>query len=112
MGSLRQRSVILKAVAMKMLEEGKFLTKHEYDDCLSVPIRSALVLNSFSNWSRLITIMRAEMPDVVAQIEAKNKPVTPPPKPAPTPAPKPKASPLSASPKATETKDGTSNETV
>jgi hypothetical protein len=108
MGSLRKRYAILNAVAMKMLEEGKYLTKHEYDNCLSVPIRSALILNHFNNWGRLIAIIKTDLPEVAAQIENKSKPIEPVKPVKPIEQAKPKVDPLSALSKAKETKDAIS----
>lgn len=59
----------MEAVAMKMVEEGKFLSKHEYDSCKTVPVRSAIVLNFFGSWTRLISLIKQDMPHVVQQIE-------------------------------------------
>ena len=58
MGTLRQRHVVLEKVAMFMLEQGKVLSKHEYDTMKQVvPLRSGLVLNHFGSWSRMLNII-------------------------------------------------------
>lgn len=62
----------MEAVALKMLEEGKILNKHEYDNCLTTPIRSALVLNHFGSWTRLVSLIEKDMPHVIAEIKAKS----------------------------------------
>lgn len=90
MGSLRQRGKVLEAVSMVMLEEGKILTKREYEHIETrTPIRAGLVLNFFGSWSRMLGIMENTLPEVWAEIKKKENP---PPKPAspkvPTPAPK------------------------
>ena len=91
MGSLRQRGKVLEAVAMVMLEEGKILSKREYEHMgTRTPIRAGLVLNFFGSWSRMLGIMENNLPEVWAEIKNKENP--PKPKPAapkvPTPAPK------------------------
>ena len=92
MGSLRQRGKVLEAVSMVMLEEGKILTKREYEHIETrTPIRAGLVLNFFGSWSRMLGIMQNSLPEVWAEIKKKENP-PPKPKPAPpkvpTPAPK------------------------
>ena len=92
MGSLRQRGKVLEAVSMVMLEEGKILSKREYEHIETrTPIRAGLVLNFFGSWSRMLGIMENALPEVWAEIKKKENP-PPKPKPAPpkvpTPAPK------------------------
>ena len=92
MGSLRKRGKVLEAVAMVMLEEGKILTKREYEHIETrTPIRAGLVLNFFGSWTRMLSIMENSLPEVWAEIKKKENP-PPKPKPAPpkvpTPAPK------------------------
>ena len=92
MGSLRQRGKVLEAVSMVMLEEGKILTKREYEHIEKrTPIRAGLVLNFFGSWSRMLSILESSLPEVWAEIKKKENP-PPKPKPAPpkvpTPAPK------------------------
>jgi len=91
MGSLRKRGKVLEAVAMVMLEEGKVLTKREYEHIETrTPIRAGLVLNFFGSWTRMLSIMENSLPDVWAEIKKKENPPPPPkPKPAPPKAPKP-----------------------
>lgn len=95
MGTIRQRHVALQEVAMTMLEEGKVLTKHEYDKLgKRVAIRSGLVLNFFGSWSRMLNIIQTELPEVWKEIKLKeNPPPPPPPKPKPAPKPEPKPAP-------------------
>jgi hypothetical protein len=91
MGSIRKRGKVLEAVSMVMLEEGKVLTKREYEHIETrTPIRAGLVLNFFGSWTRMVSIMENSLPEVWAEIKKKE---TPPPKPEPTPKPaaKPKA---------------------
>tara|TARA_Y100000389_G_scaffold189838_1_gene214014 strand:+ start:1553 stop:1885 length:333 start_codon:yes stop_codon:yes gene_type:complete len=91
MGSIRKRGKVLEAVSMVMLEEGKILTKREYEHIETrTPIRAGLVLNFFGSWTRMLSIMENSLPEVWAEIKKKE---TPPPKPEPTPKPaaKPKA---------------------
>lgn len=84
MGTLRQRHIVLEKVAMFMLEQGKVLSKHEYDTLKhEVPLRSGLVLNHFGSWSRMLGIIQDTLPDVWAEIKKKETPPPPPPKPAP-----------------------------
>ena len=79
MGSLRQRGKVLEAVSMVMLEEGKILTKREYEHIETrTPIRAGLVLNFFGSWSRMLGIMENTLPEVWAEIKKKENP---PPKP-------------------------------
>jgi hypothetical protein len=92
MGSLRQRGKVLEAVSMVMLEEGKILTKREYEHIETrTPIRAGLVLNFFGSWSRMLGIMENSLPEVWAEIKKRENP-PPKPKPAPKePKPAPKA---------------------
>jgi len=88
MGSIRQRNKALEAVAMVMLEQGKVLSRHDYEKLGNVPIRAGLALNFFGNWSRMLSIIESTLPEVWAEIKEKEnptpKPVAPkPPKPAP-----------------------------
>tara|TARA_R110001592_G_scaffold45998_1_gene146713 strand:- start:3152 stop:3484 length:333 start_codon:yes stop_codon:yes gene_type:complete len=85
MGSLRQRGKVLEAVSMVMLEAGKVLSRHEYENLgKSVPVRPGIVLNFFGSWSRLLSIMENTLPEVWAEIKEKETPTPkpPPPKPA------------------------------
>jgi len=90
MGSIRQRTKVLDAVAMVMLEQGKVLTKHEYEKIGAVPIRAGLVMNFFGSWSRMVSIMENSLPKVWAEIKEKESP-TPKPVPPKPPKPAPKA---------------------
>lgn len=100
MGTIRQRHIVLEKVAMTMLEEGKVLTKHEYEQLgAKVAIRAGMVLNHFGSWSRMLNIIQNTLPEVWADIKRKeNPPPPPPPKPEPKPAPKvePKPTPKAA----------------
>ena len=91
MGSMRQRGSVLEAVSMVMLEEGRVLTKHDYEHMKTrTPVRAGIVLNHFGSWSRMLNIMETNLPEVWAQIKLKENP-PPKPKPVPPKAPKPKA---------------------
>ena len=91
MGSMRQRGSVLEAVSMVMLEEGKVLTKHDYEHMKTrTPVRAGIVLNHFGSWSRMLNIMETNLPEVWSQIKLKENP-PPKPKPVPPKAPKPKA---------------------
>ena len=70
---------------MFMLEKGKVLEKHAYDELGNdVPIRSSMALNHFGSWSRLLTTLEGSFPDVWAEIKkAENPPPPPPPPPKP-----------------------------
>jgi hypothetical protein len=70
MSSIRMRERIMKDVGMKMLEEGKVLTKHEYDRCPGTPIRTGLILKQFGGWPRMVKLMEQTMPDLFIQIAA------------------------------------------
>ena len=61
----------MEAVAMKMLEEGKVLTQQEYDRCRTFPIRSALVLNHFGSWARLVNMLPTAFPAVWKELTTK-----------------------------------------
>jgi len=94
MGSMRQRGKVLEAVSMVMLEEGKVLTKHDYEHMETrTPVRAGIVLNHFGSWSRMLGIMETNLPEVWAQIKLKENP---PPKPKPVPPKAPKPSPKAA----------------
>ena len=94
MGSMRQRGKVLEAVSMVMLEEGKVLTKHDYEHMETrTPVRAGIILNHFGSWSRMLGIMETNLPEVWAQIKLKENP---PPKPKPVPPKAPKPSPKPA----------------
>jgi len=94
MGSMRQRGKVLEAVSMVMLEEGKVLTKHDYEHMETrTPVRAGIVLNHFGSWSRMLAIMETNLPEVWAQIKLKENP---PPKPKPVPPKAPKPAPKAA----------------
>jgi len=94
MGSMRQRGKVLEAVSMIMLEEGKVLTKHDYEHMETrTPVRAGIVLNHFGSWSRMLSIMETNLPEVWAQIKLKENP---PPKPKPVPPKAPKPAPKAA----------------
>lgn len=73
MGSLRKRYAVMKLVGIKMLEEGKVLSKHQYDRCSKVPIRSAEALRQFGNWPRLVDSLRTSFPDLWKEINSFSK---------------------------------------
>jgi hypothetical protein len=76
---------------MVMLEEGKVLSKHDYEHMKTrTPVRAGIVLNHFGSWSRMLNIMETNLPEVWSQIKLKENP-PPKPKPVPPKAPKPKA---------------------
>jgi len=94
MGSMRQRGKVLEAVSMVMLEEGKVLTKRDYEHMETrTPVRAGIVLNHFGSWSRMLAIMETNLPEVWAQIKLKENP---PPKPKPVPPKAPKPAPKAA----------------
>ena len=94
MGSMRQRGSVLEAVSMVMLEEGRVLTKHDYEHMKTrTPVRAGIVLNHFGSWSRMLSIMETNLPEVWAQIKLKENP---PPKPKPVPPKVPKPAPKAA----------------
>lgn len=68
--SIRKRNAIMRDIAMKFLEEGKVLSRGEYDRCGTVPVRTALIIGQFGSWARMVNLMRANMPEVFAEIEA------------------------------------------
>jgi cell division protein FtsN len=87
MGSMRQRHRVLEAVVMTMLEQGKVLSRHEYEQLgMNVQVRAGIVMNHFGSWSRLLRIIENTMPEEWAQMQPKAAP-PPPPKPEPKPAP-------------------------
>lgn len=94
MGSMRQRGKVLEAVSMVMLEEGKVLTKRDYEHMETrTPVRAGIILNHFGSWSRMLGIMETNLPEVWAQIKLKENP---PPKPKPVPPKAPKPAPKAA----------------
>ena len=65
MARLRVRNEILRALGMFMLEKGKILEKHDYDQYGSeVPIRSGMALNHFGSWSRILQTMEGSLPEL------------------------------------------------
>ena len=75
MGSIRRRDVAIQAAAMVMLEEGKVLSKKEFDN-ISRPtgVRSGNLMNLFGSWSRLVGFIEKDHPDVWAQLQEEKEP--------------------------------------
>ena len=75
MGSIRRRDVAIQAAAMVMLEEGKVLSKKEFDN-ISRPtgVRSGNLMNLFGSWSRLVGFIEKDHPDVWAQLHGEKTP--------------------------------------
>lgn len=71
MTRIRKRNAMLQAVAMKMLEEGRPLSRREYDLCSSPPIRSAELVKNFSSWTRMVKLIKADLPEVWDELERK-----------------------------------------
>ena len=85
--SIKRREVALKSLAMQMLEEGKILTKREYEMLRNrTEVRAGTLMNMFGSWSRMLTIMENSLPEVWAEIKEKENPK---PKPVPPKVPKP-----------------------
>ena len=74
MGSIRRRDVAIKAAAMIMLEQGKVLSKREFD---MIPertaIRSGNLMNLFGSWSRLVGFIEKDHPDIWAQLHGEKE---------------------------------------
>ena len=69
MGSIRRRDVAIEAAAMIMLEEGKVLSKKEFDSIARpTGVRSGNLMNLFGSWSRLVGFIEKDHPDVWAQL--------------------------------------------
>ena len=70
MGSIRRRDVAIRTAAMVMLEEGKVLTKKEFD-MITRPtgVRSGNLMNLFGSWSRLVGFIEKDHPDIWAQLQ-------------------------------------------
>ena len=108
MGSIRRRDVAIEAAAMIMLEEGKVLSKKEFDSIARpTGVRSGNLMNLFGSWSRLVGFIEKDHPDVWAQLKGE-----PAPEPEPEPEPEPveeedssKPDPLEALAKASEEKE-------
>ena len=75
MGSIRRRDVAIEATAMIMLEEGKVLSKKEFDN-ISKPtgVRSGNLMNLFGSWSRLVTFIEKDHPDIWDQLHGEVEP--------------------------------------
>ena len=75
MGSIRRRDVAIEAAAMIMLEEGKVLSRKEFD-AIARPtgIRSGNLMNLFGSWSRLVGFIEKDHPDVWAQLQGEPAP--------------------------------------
>ena len=75
MGSIRRRDVAIEAAAMIMLEEGKVLSKKEFDSIARpTGVRSGNLMNLFGSWSRLVTFIEKDHPDVWAQLHGEVEP--------------------------------------
>ena len=69
MGSIRRRDVAIEAAAMIMLEEGKVLSKKEFDSIARpTGVRSGNLMNLFGSWSRLVGFIEKDHPDIWAQL--------------------------------------------
>ena len=94
--SSKRRDIALKAIAMQMLEEGKVLTKREYEMLRNrTEVRAGTLMNMFGSWSRMLTIMENSLPEVWAEIKQKQNPKPVPPK-VPKPAIKASVKPATA----------------
>ena len=94
--SIKRREVALKSLAMQMLEEGKILTKREYEMLRNrTEVRAVTLMNMFGSWSRMLTIMENSLPEVWAEIKQKQNPKPVPPK-VPKPAIKASVKPATA----------------
>ena len=94
--SIRRREVALKSLAMQMLEEGKILTKREYEMMRErTEVRAGTIMNMFGSWSRMLTVMENSLPEVWAEIKQKQNPKPVPPK-VPKPAIKASVKPATA----------------
>ena len=94
--SIKRREVALKSLAMQMLEEGKVLTKREYEMLRNrTEVRAGTLMNMFGSWSRMLTIMENSLPEVWAEIKQKQNPKPVPPK-VPKPAIKASVKPATA----------------
>ena len=81
---------------MQMLEEGKILTKREYEMLRNrTEVRAGTLMNMFGSWSRMLTIMENSLPEVWAEIKQKQNPKPVPPK-VPKPAIKASVKPATA----------------
>ena len=75
MGSIRRRDVAIEAAAMIMLEEGKVLSKKEFDSIARpTGVRSGNLMNLFGSWSRLVGFIEKDHPDVWAQLQGEVEP--------------------------------------
>ena len=94
--SIKRREVALKSLAMQMLEEGKNLTKREYEMLRNrTEVRAGTLMIMFGSWSRMLTIMENSLPEVWAEIKQKQNPKPVPPK-VPKPAIKASVKPATA----------------
>ena len=94
--SIKRRDIALKAIAMQMLEEGKVLTKREYEMLRNrTEVRAGTLMNMFGSWSRMLPIMENSLPEVWAEIKQKQNPKPVPPK-VPKPAIKASVKPATA----------------
>ena len=74
MGSIRRRDVAIQAAAMAMLEEGKVLTKKEFDNIAKpTGVRSGNLMNLFGSWSRLVGFIERDHPDIWAQLHGEKE---------------------------------------
>ena len=75
MGSIRRRDIAIQAAAMAMLEEGKVLTKREFDNITKpTGIRSGNLMNLFGSWSRLVGFIEKDHPDIWAELQGEKAP--------------------------------------
>ena len=75
MGSIRRRDVAIRAAAMAMLEEGKVLSKRDFDNITKpTGIRSGNLMNLFGSWSRLVGFIEKDHPDIWAELQGEKTP--------------------------------------
>jgi hypothetical protein len=73
----RLRKVTLEQIAMRMLEEGKPLTAHEYKSLGSAPIRYSTAIRIFGRWERVLSYIESSLPKVWEELTNPPKPVEP-----------------------------------
>ena len=70
MARSRARLALLQDIGMHMLEKGKVLSKDEWKKDGQGVARTGNILNYFGSWSRMLTFLENEFPDMWKKLNA------------------------------------------
>jgi len=90
MANLRQRNKAIQDICMYFAEKGKVLTQAEYIEQKDKPVPLSGIRNVFRSYSRMLSMLERNQPDLYALIGKKEEPKPAPVAPKVTPKPQPK----------------------